>query len=189
MRFLFLMCLTGCSGALVPFTVDSGVEVLASDTDEVAAVEDTDDPSALLRLNEVVSTNDRSYEDLETGEFPDWIELSVVGLDAVDLTGWTLSDSGTEAPLDGLVAPGASFVVLSADDGAADGPLHLPFKLSSSAEVVTLRAPGGVFVDAVMWSADGMGPYGPQQVDESLARQADDGWDHDGSPTPGAAND
>lgn len=189
MRFVSLVFLMGCSGALVPYPLDGVDPISTKDTDAAATVDDTDDPSALIRLNEIVASNDSVYEDPETGEFPDWIELSVPGLDALDLTGWTLSDSGMETRLDGLVAPGASFVVLSADDAAADGPLHLPFKLSSSAEVITLRAPGGVFVDAVMWSADGMGPYGPQQADESLARQPDGGWDSDGSPTPGDAND
>jgi len=131
----------------------------------------TDDPRAdVLRINELVVSNQTGCADA-AGEFDDWIEL--VNLDDVDVTldGVTISDDRTQrdkATLDGLSIPAGGRLLLFADSTPAQGPDHLPFKLSAAGEELLIFIDGAI-VDEVIWVT--------ATADQALARFPDGSGD------------
>ena len=102
-----------------------------------------------LRFNEIVSDNQGVFVD-ELGEADDYVELTNVGEEAVDLSDFTIIDSSGEHRLPpGRVEPGG-VVLLFADDAPEQGPHHLPFKVSASGETLTLLARDGTAIDRVV---------------------------------------
>ena len=103
---------------------------------------------AELRINEVVASNGNSLLD-EDGDSPDWIELYNSGPDAVDLTGWSLSDDPALAArwfFPSLVVAADSYqIVFASDKNRRDpnGTLHTSFRLSGSGEFLALVDPSG----------------------------------------------
>ena len=102
-----------------------------------------------VAINEVMAKNDTTLED-EAGEFGDWIELANLSDDAIDLSGYIISDSedGWTIP-DGVELGAGEFLVLWADEGDSGGAgeeLHTNFKLSSDGEAVMLMDPDGEIV-------------------------------------------
>jgi hypothetical protein len=100
-------------------------------------------------INEFSASND-SYED-PFGQKDDWIELYNNGSEAVDLSGFYITDNlnnktkhkilagkNTEA----IVAPG-EYKILWADEQITQGSMHLNFKLSASGESIGLYQPVG----------------------------------------------
>jgi len=117
-------------------------------------------PSHLLLITELMADNDDTLVD-GAGGSPDWIELFNPGPEAVDLTGFTLSDDPDEpggAFSEDVLQPGA-FVVVYADGEA------LPFKLSADGETVVLRDAAGALVDQL--------DFGGQRTDVSFGRHQD----------------
>lgn len=91
-----------------------------------------------LRINEVVTNNDGAWVD-EEGETDDFVELVNAGPETLVFSGYSIGDRpGISVPLpDFELAPGKT-KILWADDTPAQGPFHLPFKLSSEGSPVLL---------------------------------------------------
>jgi len=94
-----------------------------------------------LRLNEISSSNSGNAID-ENGNTGDWIELVNSGTESAELSGFELG-AGTQKVIlpAGAIEPGQR-VVFWADKAPATGKYHLPFKLSSQGETVTLTTCG-----------------------------------------------
>ncbi len=106
-------------------------------------------PASTVLINEVVTSNDGVYVD-EYGELDDWLEIINAGSQAVDLSGFNLTDSGGEpAALPGIRLQPGEVIVLFADDSPEQGDRHLPFKLSSSGEVLSIFDATGAVIDQV----------------------------------------
>ena len=186
-RGLALAVAWGCGPAVVKAPDDSGGQGPPVETGEGEGEgEGEGDTSAapLLYVNEVMADNQATVAD-ETGAYPDWIELYNPGASAVDLEGWTITDTLDEPGRHtlGAVSVAAGGHQLLWADGHADlGALHLGFSLDEDGEAV------GLF-DAAGGPVDGL-RFGEQSSDISLARQPDAGqtWALDTTPTPGEDN-
>lgn len=131
----------------------------------------TDDPRAgQVKINEVMASNGAACAD-DIGEFDDWIELINTGDADVALDGIAISDDRTvfdKAALDGLTIPAGGRLLLVADGTPAQGPLHLPFRLSAAGEELLLFI-GEAPIDEVTWTS--------ALTDVSLARFPDGSGD------------
>ncbi len=111
---------------------DSGVAAFAS------AIRPSD-----VEISEIVSSNSKYYAG-PYGTYHDFVELHNRTSDAIDLTGYYLSDSPEEprrGALDGVSIPANGYVIiiLSSDGvNVPDGYHWVEFSLSSSGEVLTL---------------------------------------------------
>jgi len=180
-----LPLLLGCSNAVAP----------ADDTWRLDTAPHSGDTDSAVRaegvvLNELLADNQSGITS-ELGEHEDWIELHNSGSEAIDLTGWSLSDDA-EAPWSitpsQSLAPGA-FLLIWCDDPDRDDPKrddltdpHASFKLSRDGERVVLQDDQGETIDAVTY---------PMLVpDQSWGRSldGDQEWDYTVEPTPGANN-
>lgn len=99
-----------------------------------------------LWVNEVVSSNDGVAID-ENGQTSDYIELVNNGAAAVALKNYAIADTaGVFAALPDINLAAGGIIRLWADDDAALGAYHLPFKLSAEGETLQLRnAQGEVY--------------------------------------------
>ncbi|MDH5671559.1 MAG: lamin tail domain-containing protein [Myxococcales bacterium] len=103
-----------------------------------------------LRLNEVVAKNQGVWVD-ELGETDDYVELFNASQQPLALGDYHIADASQQVALPDLeLAPG-EHVLLWADGTPAQGPLHLPFKLSGAGDSVTLSRSGRV-VDSLSYS-------------------------------------
>ena len=121
----------------------------------------------------------------EDADAPDWIELCNGGGEAVDLTGWGLSDRLSrprkwQMPAGTVIGPGQRLTVYCAPEGAA-GALCAPFSLNGDGGyAVCLCRPDGALADAVNLSR--------QYAGASYGRDAAGQCGYFGQPTPGSAN-
>lgn len=105
-------------------------------------------------INEFLASND-NYGSDQDGEYDDWIELYNNSDEAIDLTGFYLSDDVGE--LDKwefpttTIAPQDYLIIWADDDTEQDG-LHTPFKLSASGESVVLSSPELDIIDFYTFS-------------------------------------
>lgn len=110
-------------------------------------------PLAKVVFNEFVSSNDGVSID-EEGQTEDWLELANNSDVDINLKGYSISEnSDLEDPderflLPDLVIKANSVLVFWADDDE-DGDLHLPFKLSSSGETLSLYDDTGELIDSL----------------------------------------
>lgn len=102
-----------------------------------------------IAISEFQAVNDTTYED-QDGDRSDWIELTNLGNQTVDLGGWALSDDPTLAqrwvfPSGVLLGPSQYLVVFASDKNraVAGAELHLDFKLSGNGETLALLRPDG----------------------------------------------
>jgi hypothetical protein len=103
------------------------------------------EPDAALRINEVVSNNQGVWVD-EYGETDDYVELHNPSANTLELSDYSLVDSGKIFPLPAMrVRPGQT-QLLWADGTPEQGALHLGFKVSSSGERLQLvwSSPGAL---------------------------------------------
>ncbi|MFT5353322.1 MAG: hypothetical protein ACI9KE_000520 [Polyangiales bacterium] len=105
-------------------------------------------PQTDLRLSEFVSSNEGVAVD-ESGETEDYIELYNAGEVRIWLDAFTLSDSGTVAPLPELPLGPGERIIFYADGEVEEGERHLPFKLSSGGEQVQLRSRSGHIFETI----------------------------------------
>jgi len=190
-RWLPALCLfAGCTTTSTP---DAGSKTDASIPDAAgpvdsgtsdAAVSDASVVRPTLIINELMAANTTTLAD-EHGEFDDWLELYNPGPSDVNLQGCAISDDPVQPQrhvFASLTVPAGGYVVIFADDGPGQGPAHLPFKLSSSGETVTLRWTNGTTLDEVT--------YGLQETDVSVGRfpNGSGALTRMTIPTPGAAN-
>jgi hypothetical protein len=115
----------------------------------------------VLFINEVMAANtdtlrDGDVEDPDSGSqggaYSDWIELYNSGDQAINLEGYTLSDSSATWKFPTGTVPAKGYLLVWASDKnkvAKDGQLHSNFKISSSGEALTLRTADGSVVDTV----------------------------------------
>ena len=118
-----------------------------------------------VTINEFVAQNTTGTTD-EVGEFEDWVELFNNTSNDLDLGGYYLSDNTTnltkwQFPLNSVI-PANGYMIIWADDEAADGPLHASWKLSVAGESVTLATPNEVIIDQIV--------FGAQTTDMASAR-------------------
>ena len=111
------------------------------------------------------------------GETPDWVEIENAGNNAVDLSGWYVSDNASKPlkyclPEGFTLAPGKFKVVYLQETTVG-------FQLSSQGESVVLTDKTGRTMDYVV--------FGAQANDTSLALE-DGVWKHTYSVTPGESN-
>lgn len=117
-------------------------------------------------INEIMASNSSTAID-EEGEYGDWIELYNNSDQAVNLTGWYLTDEDTNLQRwpfpQGTIIDANSILVIWADDKAAlTTGLHANFKLSASGENVFLVNPDSKFADKLT--------YERAETDASFAR-------------------
>lgn len=142
-----------------------------------------------IYINEVLSSNDTSEQD-EDGDFSDWLELWNAGANAVDLTGWGLSDSYS-SPFkwtfgDVTIQPNEFLVVWASSKNRPaitnGNQLHANFAISAGGEEIILTRPDGTRIDEFVPIAI--------PTDFSLGRQPDGigPWKYFAVHTPGAPN-
>jgi hypothetical protein len=116
-------------------------------------------------INEVLASNQNGAVD-ENGDLEDWIELYNTGSQAVDLTGYFITDNPANVgkwqfPAGTVLNPD-SYLILWADEDGNQGDLHLNFKLSASGEQIYLVNPDSLIIDQVV--------FGQQTPDVAFAR-------------------
>jgi len=125
-------------------------------------------------MNEVMSTGD-----------PDWIEFYNSSDEDVDMTGFTVSDSGADYVFEsGTSISAKGYLVVLCDKTNtvdADGTIHTNFKISSGGETLMLKDAASKLIDEVDVPAMDEGLTWGRLVD------AGDEWGNM-NPTPGAPN-
>lgn len=154
----------------------------------------TVDPQASafnVRINEFMASNTKTILDND-GDYSDWIELYNSSSDAVDLSGWYLTDNANNLTKwrfpNGLSLPPNSYLIVwasSKDRSSVAAPLHTNFKLSKSAGNFL----GLVYADGTTVISSFVN-YPLQYDDVSFGRDRLDAaaQGYFNSPTPGAAN-
>ena len=117
-----------------------------------------------VAINEVLASNTKNLD--ENKQTDDWIELYNLTTNAVNLSGFYLSDNPTnlkkwQFPANTSIAAN-SFLIVWADEDIAQGKLHANFKLSKSGESIYLANPDGAIIDEVS--------FGEQKDDFGYAR-------------------
>lgn len=171
------LLILACAPASVPSGgwTDTGVAPLVDDQETVGTV-------AAVVINELMADNESTVQD-ELGHQVDWIELVATAEADVDLSGWALWHEEEEwlLPAGSTLGPG-EHLVLWADGGESEGPLHLPWTLDEDGDTVALFDAEGQVADR--WDFDA------QPADVVLARFPDGGPFIASSilSTPGNAN-
>ena len=116
-------------------------------------------------INELMASNETTITD-QDGDYDDWIELYNKSTDAIDISGWFITDNPDnldkfEIPA-GTVVPANGYLIIWADEDDDQEGLHANFKLSASGEVLILLDPSGNVVDRV--------DFGAQETDMGYAR-------------------
>ena len=134
-----------------------------------------------LRITEIMVKNRALLCD-EDGDFPDWIELTNVSEEPIDLTGFRITDRekhyGWILPEKSL-EPGGRLVLYASKKDRAGDELHTNFALSEK-DCICLYDANGLPVDSA-FCAD-------TAADVSLALDAADSWQQTFYPTPGEEN-
>lgn len=106
-------------------------------------------------ITEVMSSNHAALP--ANGGYPDWVEISNLNKDSVDLTGYFLSDNLKEPKAYTFPAlvlgPGQSVLVYCDDNDGSGKTLQAPFKLSSAGEELYLTSPDGNVVQKLTFPA------------------------------------
>jgi len=145
---------------------------------------------AAIRINEWMASNTGFIRDPADNDTDDWFELYNPTASPVDLTGWALSQSPTNATGfvigSGYVIPANGYLLVWADSessqNATNRDLHVNFKLSKDGDAIALFAPDRTLIDYVA--------FGAQSNNVSEGRWPDGGTYYQSldTPTPGAAN-
>ena len=134
-----------------------------------------------LRITEIMAKNRAVLCD-EDGDFPDWIELTNVSEEPIDLTGFRITDRekhyGWILPEKSLES-GGRLVLYASKKARAGDELHTNFALSEK-DCICLYDANGLPVDSA-FCAD-------TAADVSLALDAADSWQQTLYPTPGEEN-
>ncbi len=139
---------------------------------------------------------DDADEDAEVAEDTpdsegDWIELRNAGAQAVNLTGWSLTDDADQPrkwyfPAGSVIPAGGYLIVMATgfDVGPANGTtyLHTNFKLDAGGEYIGLVDASGATVSQIAPRMP------PQSYFHSYARNASGQFEYTATATPGAPN-
>ena len=127
-----------------------------------------------VQLAELVASNTQYAPD-ENGAYQDYILLRNVSGDAVDMSGWYLSDDPRmprmwRFPEGASIAAGGTLTVYASGESRTGDPAHLhaSFRLSTEGETVTLSDASGTPVDQAA--------YDLLKTDAALIRNADGSW-------------
>ncbi len=152
------------------------------------AANDNTSPATPLFINEWMASNS-SIPDPSDSHYDDWFEIYNPNTVAVDLAGYQLADTLTNAlsrfviPSGWVIQPGRFMLVWADGDSPTNAvQLHVPFKLDREGENIVLFAPNGSLVDSVT--------FGSQTNNVSEGRSPDGGSEFRffTQSTPGAAN-
>lgn len=138
-----------------------------------------------LYINEFVASNSsEGYYDDIFDDYPDWIEIYNAGKNAIDLSGYYLTDDLTDLnkwkiPSDHIIES-KGFLLFIADGN--DTLNHTCFKLSADGESIGISNKKKQLLDSVIFM--------PQTSDISLGRSVNDiaEWLYYTTPTPGSTN-
>lgn len=127
-----------------------------------------------VKINEWMADNVLTLADPADADFEDWFELYNPETNAVNLTGFFLADSATNAtpwaiPA-GTTIPARGYLLVWADNEATQNSanradIHAAFSLAKGGESIALFAPDGTLIDLVT--------FGPQTTDVSEGRFVD----------------
>ena len=139
-----------------------------------------------LRINEYMSRN-RSVLYDENGDYSDWLEIHNFSDEAIDLSGYTLTDARSTAdkwrfPAH-TVIPADGYVVVRCSDRNTvtdGGELHTNFKLGGDDSFIGLYTPDGAFCSGI--------DYTPTEQDRSRGYLESGEYAVMNYPTPGYAN-
>jgi len=118
-------------------------------------------------INEFMADNDTLTQITdEANQYDDWIELYNNTNQAVNLSGYHLSDNGNNLdkwtfPANTAIGPNG-YLIVWADDDASQGPLHATFKLGKDGETIYLTDQLEGHVDSI--------EFGEQDANISMAR-------------------
>lgn len=115
---------------------------------QVQAAQVVDSP---VVINEIMPANKTTAMD-EEGEYGDWIELYNTSSEAVDLSGYYLTDEDIQLdrwafPSGTVIAPQSTLIIWADDKEDLTTGLHANFKLSASGENLYLVTPDLNFAD------------------------------------------
>lgn len=140
-----------------------------------------------LFVNEFLASNSSVNRDPDFNQFADWVEIYNPNAQAVDLSGYFLSDDFSDPgkwqiPA-GTSIQGGGFLLFWADGN--DTTLlgcHTNFKLKKDGEQIALYYANGTLLDSLSYSS--------QTSDVSFGRQPDGSanWQFFSTPTPAASN-
>ncbi len=121
--------------------------------------------SSPVVINEFMAKNDTYITD-QDGKYDDWIELYNNSSEAVDISGYYLSDKPDrpdkyELP-EGTIIQGYGYLIVWADEDGEQEGLHANFKLSANGEELRMFTPDLVMIQEVI--------FGPQEPDMSYSR-------------------
>ena len=196
-----LLCANLNAGAVFGRFPDGADEVRLLNPETPGAANRSDPPDRRVVLNELMSQNGL-FENPATGEKDDWFELANVGLEAVDLEGWIVTDTltGENPPVPSTkaskalifpsgvtLAPGEVLRVWTGSAAAAEpfdreNP-QAPFGLGKSGDQIFLFDADLALIDSVAYTREiaktnafGRWPHGTG------------GWTVLPIPTPGLPN-
>ena len=131
-------------------------------------------------ISELMAAN-RSAVELDTGGFPDWVEIENRGRVRIPLSGYRLKDESGGADFvfdeNAFLEPGERLVIWQSISGLTVP--GLPFGLDRGGDSLVLLDPSGNRIDGVS--------FGPQLDDYSLVRNENRIWSL-GEPSPGLEN-
>ena len=125
----------------------------------------TNNPAAApvaVRINEWMADNLLALADPADSDFEDWFELYNPETNAVNLTGYFLSDTVTNATHwaipSGTTIPAKGYLLVWADNetgqnGSGRADIHAGFSLAKGGESISLFAPDGLLIDSVTFAA------------------------------------
>jgi hypothetical protein len=143
-----------------------------------------------LFINEFMASNDSAVAGPQ-GDYPDWIEIYNAGDNAVDLSGYFMSDKLNKPSAmykipdtypDSVTVPAHGYLVFYANKDENYSVRNLNFSLKGSGEAIGLWSPDSVFLDSLT--------YSQQKADTSYGRFPDGSshWFFMPKFTPGKAN-
>ncbi len=138
-----------------------------------------------VRINEIVCRNKASLYDGD-GDYGDWAELYNTSVEAVDLSGWSLTDNETDTARwqfpAGTVLPAGGYLLVFCDgkDRALGGEYHTNFRLSENDGFLALYTADGTFCSGVTCeAAEADNAFGCNEAGATVRCRY---------PTPGYAN-
>jgi hypothetical protein len=117
-------------------------------------------------INEVLAANTNGAKD-ENDQFEDWVELFNKGNNAVNISGYYVTDNPDnldkwQIPTGTTLLPG-EYLILWCDEDSSEGIFHTNFKLTKAGEQVYLLTPTLALADSVT--------FGQQQDNMGYARR------------------
>ncbi len=140
--------------------------------------------AAQVKINEFVASNTAGIQDEINDDTGDWIELYNSGNEAIDLSGYSLTDNLSDTLKwvvpDNTIIEANGFLLFWAD--GIDQALHTNFKLTREGEEIGLYSDEGELLDGISYPA--------QLADVSYGRTTDgaDSWSWFTTPTPASSN-